>query len=998
MEFKGKELSGKYLSCIYIICVICAGMVGEILTYRTPWTITGSIGGIIQMIAALSIPIIGMSIGKSFINDERDFKEYYKDIFTRYIIPFGIYYVLLKILSLGQYKVVEITGIILGMFILAPFIKVLLQNLNEKKLKYLIGLIFVGSIINVYFEMFWIDMTIDFSVFSSWLVFCVIGYALPQIRSKKTKKNIYILGLLAAALTFMVRAVPIETQLWSVSPTMILYSSAVFLFLINFKWTTLDRVKVIRKPVNFINNHKVGIFFVHNFIIDNILYDKLNISANRFKVIFGSGIVLISVLVLGGAIAALVDWLMIKYEEKLIKIAKGIVNKLSDIKSYKHYLIWIFAALVITFMAESLLREGMEYALDFVHFVNHKKFIANFLLVLAVTSPCLLFKRHYLVLGLLCEVLVGFSAASAVMYGFRGTPLTYSDFFAIQDGLAIAGEYVSMPMIVAVVVILAILIFINVRLARYKVTRKSKINLFGIGVILVVFLFARVNLNYVLKEGILDPVTWDIKYSYNQNGFYFSLYNSYLGYKREKPELYNAENIEALKENIQVPGNSEFVLGGTGEAEGAEKDLENTTSKSAENPNVIMIQLESIMDPLTFEGVSLTEDPLKNIREISERTTSGKFFVPSYGGGTARSEFEVLTGMSLDYFSSGELPHNTYLKKECIESIAYVLDSEIYDKTLIHNYQGSFYERNKAYEHLGFERYIPMEYMYNRQFWDVEYPEDQLILDNIKATLETTEKSDFIFAIGVQTHGSYKTEYESEDSEIIVTGSLDEMYINQLQDYVDDLVMVDRMVAELVEYIDNLEEPTILAIYSDHLPAYGPIGEQYSQEEQYTTQYFIYDNMGFEKDDRDIEAYELTTRIFDMLGVPGGVMNQFHRNYKADEDYQQKMEYLQYDMLDGKKYIYNKTTPYTRTNMKMGIKEITIDDAIISDGSIEVIGKNFNEFSCIYVDGKPVPTEYVDGNKLVGELSSSKATNIKVHQLTRRNKSIGATKEYVIPK
>lgn len=218
------------------------------------------------------------------------------------------------------------------------------------------------------------------------------------------------------------------------------------------------------------------------------------------------------------------------------------------------------------------------------------------------------------------------------------------------------------------------------------------------------------------------------------------------------------------------------------------------------------------------------------------------------------------------------------------------------------------------------------------------------------------------------------------------------------QDYVDDLVMVDRMVAELVEYIDNLEEPTILAIYSDHLPAYGPIGEQYSQEEQYTTQYFIYDNMGFEKDDRDIEAYELTTRIFDMLGVPGGVMNQFHRNYKSDEDYQQKMEYLQYDMLDGKKYIYNKTTPYTRTNMKMGIKEITIDDAIISDGSIEVIGKNFNEFSCIYVDGKPVPTEYVDGNKLIGELSRSKATNIKVHQLTRRNKSIGATKEYVIPK
>ena len=1000
MHVKGDglmNLDKKYSKVLALLCVICSSMVGVVLTYRTPWSITGSIGGIVQIIGAMSIPLIGMIIGSSFTNDEDGFKKYYEGKIIKFVIPYIVYFLIIKVLTKGQFRYESIIGIILGMFILAPFLKGFLKSLNEKKLNFLIVLIFIGSIVNVYFNMFWIDTTIDFSIFSSWLVFCVIGYAIPQIKSEKLKKIIYISGAAAAILTFGIRAVPIDTKLWEVSPTPILYSSAVYLLINNIKWTSIHRFSIIAKPVELIEKHGLGIFFLHNYVIVYILNNKLNISANRFKVLFGSAIVLAATLIIGGILAVIIDKLIEKNIEKLIKLVRLLGKKLKDVNSYKHYLIWIGAGLIITFIGESLLREGMEYALDFVHFVDHKKFIANFLLVLAVTSPCLLFKRAYLVLGIISEVLVGFSIASFVMYSFRGTPLTYSDFFAIQDGIAIAGEYVTIPMIVTAAIFVAALVFINFKLSKLKVEKKKSVNKLALLVIVSVCIFAKVNLNYVLSEGILAPVTWDIKYSYNQNGFYFSLYNSYLGYKREKPELYNEENIVAIGRNLENVALSEVVLGGPENSEGNTPRESDIKVSSEEQPNVIVIQLESVMDPLTIDGVELTGDPLKNIREISAQTSSGKLFVPSYGGGTARTEFEVLTGMSLDYFSAGELPHNTYLKKECIESIAYVLDSEVYDKTLIHNYQGSFYERNKAYEHLGFERYIPMEYMYNRQF-EGEYPEDQLILDNIIATLETTEKRDFIFAIGVQTHGGYNAEYESDESEILVSGSLDQSYINQLQDYVDDLVMVDRIVGELVDYVDNLEEPTILAIYSDHLPAYAPIGSQYTQEEQYTTQYFIYDNMGFEKVDEDIESFELTTRIFDLLNMPGGVMNQFHRTYKGQEDYEEKLEYLQYDILDGKKYIYNKTEPYSRTKMNMGIKEIVIEEAIVSGNTIEVTGVNLNEYSCIYVDGKPIETEYVSDNKIIGELSSSKGNKVRVHQLTRRDKSLGASNEISISK
>jgi len=716
---------------------------------------------------------------------------------------------------------------------------------------------------------------------------------------------------------------------------------------------------------------------LNNFIIFNVLNDKFNINANRFKVIFGSGIVLVATLILSVIIAVVVDKLIAKNLNRLIKWSKVGLEKLADINSYKHYLVWIAAGVVITFISESLLREGMEYALDFVHFVEHKKFIANFLLVLVVTSPCLLFNRAYLVLAIICEVLLGLSVASSIMFGFRGTPLTYSDFFAVQDGLAIAGEYVTMSMIVMAGLFIAIFVFINYKLSAIKVRKKFRISKISILVILFVFIYAKANLNYVLNKGILEPVTWDIKYSYNQNGFFFSLYDSYLGYKREKPKSYSEMNVAAIKESFN--------------------DELSKSQVSEENPNIILVQLESVMDPYTIDGIELSGDPIKNIREISDKSSSGILQMPSFGGGTARSEFEVMTGMSLDYFSPGELPHNSYLKKDSIESLAYVLDSTIYEKTLIHNYQGSFYERNKAYENLGFERYIPMEYMYDRKFTG-EYPEDELILNNIIETMETTDKRDLVFAIGVQTHGGYDTEYTNEDSEVIVSGSLSQEHINQIQDYVDDLVMVDKIVAQLAQFVDNLDEPTILAVYSDHLPSLGPVGEQFTSDDRYSTLYFIHDNTGTEVVDMDIEAYELSTRILDIAKLPGGVMNKFHRQNKNSEYYQEKLEYLQYDILHGKKYIYDKKEPYKRTSMTMGIKEIIIDDINITDNTLEVFGQGFNEYSCIYVDGKPVSTEYVSSNKLVAEISNNKINKIKVHQLTRRNKSIGSTSEYIVQK
>ena len=73
------------------------------------------------------------------------------------------------------------------------------------------------------------------------------------------------------------------------------------------------------------------------------------------------------------------------------------------------------------------------------------------------------------------------------------------------------------------------------------------------------------------------------------------------------------------------------------------------------------------------------------------------------GAGTANTEFEILTGMTLDYFGAGEYPYKTVLQDETCESMAYNLRELGYRTGVLHNNTGSFYSRNKVFANLGFD-------------------------------------------------------------------------------------------------------------------------------------------------------------------------------------------------------------------------------------------------------------------------------------------------------
>ena len=72
--------------------------------------------------------------------------------------------------------------------------------------------------------------------------------------------------------------------------------------------------------------------------------------------------------------------------------------------------------------------------------------------------------------------------------------------------------------------------------------------------------------------------------------------------------------------------------------------------------------LESFIDPYDVNFLQMSEDPIPTFHSLEQNFTTGYLTVPVVGAGTANTEFEVLTGMSMQYFGTGEYPYKTILK------------------------------------------------------------------------------------------------------------------------------------------------------------------------------------------------------------------------------------------------------------------------------------------------------------------------------------------------
>ena len=132
------------------------------------------------------------------------------------------------------------------------------------------------------------------------------------------------------------------------------------------------------------------------------------------------------------------------------------------------------------------------------------------------------------------------------------------------------------------------------------------------------------------------------------------------------------------------------------------------------------------------------------------------------------------------------------------------------------------------------------------------------------------------------------------------------------------------------------------------------------------TEYVIWSNDGrITKEDRDITAYQLASYTLGRCGISSGILTRFHQQHAQDEDYLEALHQLEYDMLYGDKYLYNGESPYTPTEMTMGIHDIILSSVTDDGKALIARGENFTRSSVICANDRELDTVFVDSGTLV---------------------------------
>ena len=247
---------------------------------------------------------------------------------------------------------------------------------------------------------------------------------------------------------------------------------------------------------------------------------------------------------------------------------------------------------------------------------------------------------------------------------------------------------------------------------------------------------------------------------------------------------------------------------------------------SGTQPDIVIIQSESLFDP-----VRLTNAPantyLPNFHRLAKRGLSGELKVPTYAGGTIRTEFEVLTGLALAFFPGVQYPYFEIADKP-IPGIVRTLSRQGYQTTAIHPNTGVFWNRNQAYEQLGFDQFID-EKAFSKDDIVGLFTGDAALTDHVLAQLDQDGPPQLIFAVTMENHGPFDWRPGLDPKRLAamkMPPGLDEGGEYWMRNYLYLLGDADHELGRLADALQKRKRRTVLLFYGDHLPALPPVYHQ----------------------------------------------------------------------------------------------------------------------------------------------------------------------------
>ena len=258
-------------------------------------------------------------------------------------------------------------------------------------------------------------------------------------------------------------------------------------------------------------------------------------------------------------------------------------------------------------------------------------------------------------------------------------------------------------------------------------------------------------------------------------------------------------------------------------------DTEQEENAAGEQVHVIMVMCEAFSD-ITDQGVfcyDAEDDPLKNFHALTRdgHALSGHLVVSRFGGGTANTEYDVLTGMQASALSASTATA-FYAVERNLDSLYRVFGADGYETGFIHPGYDWFYNRKNVSAYLGARSTEFYDDMTDKEMKGTWVTDDYLAR-HLEAAFEETVASGslmFTYMTTIENHTVYSYDkfgegYEFPKAKTDITLDADLQEIADV--YVEGLRDTDAMIGRLTEYFSAREEPVVLAFFGDHLPSLG---------------------------------------------------------------------------------------------------------------------------------------------------------------------------------
>ena len=464
---------------------------------------------------------------------------------------------------------------------------------------------------------------------------------------------------------------------------------------------------------------------------------------------------------------------------------------------------------------------------------------------------------------------------------FKSMPISPGDLTALSTAAAVAGtgftytitSFCMLSLAFTVIAIQICTLATQVAPKRQKGSWRGLVLNLLIAIVCLGGISAHTTLLDYYHTLYIQVYSWRPLESYYRQGFLPSFISGAQTIKPSKPEDYTVSGAKKLISEYAKEYDDNNQTGGSSATR-----LEATKQFDEEKPTVIAVMNETFSDLSIYQNMHADYQGPTYFKSIDDCLSRGRLYVSAYGGGTANTEFEFLTGNSMAYLGSGVYPYTTYDLTDT-ENLAAQFKSLGYYTTAMHPNHGTNWNRENVYKDFGFDQFLTINDFQNAETLRGMVT-DKATYDKILELLDTNSNPQFIFDVTMQNHSGYDTGLIPYDKQMSL--NIDGEFNSNVNEYVSLIQQSDEALKYFLGKLSKLDRKVVVVFWGDHQPFFPDTyndrwftneDDATHQERLWQTSYIIwanYDVAGNSQTshEEDLSSNYLSSELMKLIGAP----------------------------------------------------------------------------------------------------------------------------------